>query len=99
VLYPRHGDRITFLDFVEKPNDTELERLLPQYPRAWLVLTYAETQSGMPDSRSLELSKLLGNFYPGVEQRNFQGIEILLYTKRSAGNEFVAPLSRRGLAY
>jgi mannosyltransferase len=99
VLYPRHGDRITFLDFVEKPNDTELERLLPQHPRAWLVLTYAETQSGLPDSRSLELSKLLGNFYPGVEQRDFQGIEILLYTKRNAGNEFVAPLSRRGLAY
>lgn len=49
------------------------------------VLTYAETQSGLPDSRSLELSKLLGSFYPGVEQHDFQGIEILLYTKRNAG--------------
>ena len=27
VLYPHHGDRITFLDFVEKPNDAELAAL------------------------------------------------------------------------
>jgi mannosyltransferase len=99
VLYPRHGDRLTFLDFVEKPNDAELERSLPQHPRAWLVLTYAETQSGLPDSRSVELSKLLGNFYRTVEQRDFPGIEILLYAKRNAGGEFVAPLSPEGLAY
>jgi len=85
VLYPRHGDRLTFLDFVEKPDDAELERLLPQHPRAWLVLTYAETQSGLPDSRSVELSKLLGNVYPTVEQRDFPGIEILLYTRGGTG--------------
>jgi mannosyltransferase len=85
VLYPRHGDRLTFLDFVEKPNGAELERMLPQHPRAWLVLTYAETQSGSPDSRSVELSKLLGNVYPTVEQRDFAGIEILLYTRERTG--------------
>jgi len=99
VLYPHHGDRITFLDFVEKPNDVELERLLPQHPRAWLVLTYAKAQSGLPDARSVELTKLLGNFYPTVEQRDFQGIEILLYSKRNGGDEFVTPLSPQGLAY
>ena len=82
VLYPHHGDRLTFLDFVEKPDSPGLERLLPQHPRAWLVLTYAETSSGLPDARSLELSRLLGNSYPTVEQRDFPGIEILLYTKK-----------------
>jgi mannosyltransferase len=81
VLYPHHGDRVTFLDFVEKPNDAQLESLLPQYARAWLVLTYAETQSGLPDARSIELTKLLGKLYPTVEQRDFPGIEILLYSK------------------
>jgi mannosyltransferase len=85
VLYPEHGDRLRFLDFVEKPDDAELERLLPQHARAWLVLTYAETQSGSPDSRSLELSKLLGNVYAMVEQRDFPGIEILLYSRSGAG--------------
>jgi mannosyltransferase len=80
VLYPHHGDRITFLDFVEKPNDGELQRLLPQHKRAWLVLTYAETPSGQPDARTIELSKILENVYPTVEQRDFTGIDIQLYS-------------------
>ena len=98
VLYPHHGDRVTFLDFVEKPDDVEIERVLPQHPRAWLVLTYAETQSGMPDARSVELTKLLGNFYSTVEQHDFQGVEIRLYTGRYAG-DVATPLSPRGSAY
>jgi mannosyltransferase len=82
VLYPRHGDRITFLDFVEKPNNAELEGLLPQHPRTWLVLTYAKTQSGLPDERSIELTSLLERTYPTIEVHGFPGIEILLYSKR-----------------
>ena len=96
MLYPHHADRLTFLDFVEKPNDSELERSLPQHPRAWLVLTYAETQSGLPDARSVELTGLLHHFYAAVEQRDFPGIEILLYSKKSVGTEPIAP---QGLAY
>ena len=80
VLYPNHGDRLTFLDFVEKPNDAELARLLPQHRRAWLVLTYAETQAGQPDARTIELSKILGNIYPTVEQHDFIGIDIKTYS-------------------
>jgi hypothetical protein len=98
VLYPHHGDPITFLDFVERPNSPELGALLPHYPRAWLVLSYAETQSGLPDTRSLELSKLLDSFYSTVERRDFQGVEVLLYTKGRAGSEFVAPLSPHRLS-
>jgi len=90
VLYPHHADRMTFLDFVEKPNDIELERSLPQYPRAWLVLSYAETQSGLPDARSVELNGLLHDFYSNVEQRDFPRIEILLYSKGN-GTEPIAP--------
>ena len=81
VLYPSHGDRLTFLDFVEKPNDVALERLLPQHARAWLVLTYAETPARLPDARTIELTKLLGNTYSVVEQHDFPGISILLYGK------------------
>jgi hypothetical protein len=96
VLYPHHGDRLTFLDFVEKPNDAELERSLPQHPRAWLVLTYAETRSGLPDARSVELNGLLQDFYSNLEQRDVPGIEILLYSKGKVGTEPIAP---QGLAY
>jgi hypothetical protein len=81
VLYPHHGDRISFLDFVEKPNDAELEALLPQHRRAWLVLTYAKTQSGSRDERSTELTSLLEKIYPNVEANGFPGVEILLYSK------------------
>src|ERR1700731_2775000 len=81
VLYPRHADHLTFLDFVEKPNDTELEQVVPVHPRVWLVLSYAETQAGLPDVRSSELSGLLGNLYPVVKRHGFPGIEILLYAK------------------
>ena len=96
VLYPHHADRLTFLDFVEKPNDAELERSFPQHARAWLVLTYAETQSGLPDARSVELNGLLHDFYSNVEQRDFPGIEILLYSKEGVGNQPIAP---QGLTY
>jgi mannosyltransferase len=99
VLYPHHADQLTFLDFVEKPNHTELERLLPEHPRVWLVLTYAETQSGLPDARSVELSGLLGNLYPVVERRDLAGIEILLYTKNNAGDKPAAPLSPKHSPY
>jgi hypothetical protein len=88
VLYPHHADdRLTFLDFVEKPNDAEIEQRLTEHLRVWLVLTYAETQSGLPDSRSLELTTLLGKAYPVAERHDFSGIEILLYTKGNPAGE------------
>jgi len=82
VLYPHHGDRITFLDFVEKPNDAELASLLPQHRRAWLVLTYAETQSGQPDARTIELSNIIGSVYPTVQQHDVTGIHIETYSMK-----------------
>jgi mannosyltransferase len=84
VLYPHHADRITFLDFVEKPDDAQLERLLPQHGRAWLVLSYARTPAGLLDTRATELSNLLANFYPNIEQKDFLGVQIFLYSKENS---------------
>jgi mannosyltransferase len=81
VLYPHHVDRITFLDFVEKPDYPQLERLLPQHPRVWLVLNHAQTAAGIPDTRSLELSQMLGKFYPAVQPSTFPGMDIFLYSR------------------
>jgi mannosyltransferase len=92
VLYPHHGDHITFFDFVEKPDDAEIESFLPKHPRAWLVLTYAETQSGLPDARSIELTNLLGKLYPVAVERDFQGIEILLYSTGDAEKQIARVL-------
>jgi len=85
VLYPHHAGNITFLDFVEKPDDAQLERLLPEHGRAWLVLSYARTPSSSLDARATELSNLVTKFYPVVEQKDFLGIEIRLYSKENSG--------------
>jgi mannosyltransferase len=99
VLYPHHSDRVTFLDFVEKPDDAQLESFLHQHPRAWLVVTYAETQSGLLDARSIELTNLLGKFYSVVVQRDFPGIEILLYSTGDAEKQIARALPPQGLTY
>jgi mannosyltransferase len=82
VLYPHHGDRITFLDFVEKPDYTQLEHLTSQYQRVWLVLSQVGGPSG-PDAVTTALQSLLGPVYVNVEQHNYAGLEILLYSKTS----------------
>ncbi len=81
VLYPHHADHITFLDFVEKPDYPHLERLLPQHQRVWLVLNHAQSAAGLPDTRSLELSQMLGGFYPTAQRSSFPGVQIVLYSK------------------
>jgi mannosyltransferase len=80
VLYPHHADRITFLDFVEKPDYSQLERSFPQYQRVWLVLSQVEGSSG-PDAVASSLESLLGSDSAGAEQRNFPGLQVLLYNR------------------
>jgi mannosyltransferase len=82
VLYPNHGNRITFLDFVEKPDYRKLESEIPAHPRIWLVLSHASEPSGR-DHTAASLSKILGEGgYRQVTTRDFGGLEIELY-----GNE------------
>ena len=80
VLYPHHADRITFLDFVEKPDYSQLKRSLPQHQRVWLVLSQVEGSSG-PDAVASSLENLLRSDYAGAEQRNFPGLQVLLYSR------------------
>jgi uncharacterized membrane protein len=82
VLYPNHADRITFLDFVEKPNSAELTGLLRLHRRVWLVLTYAKTPAGMSDTRTAELTQLLGLTHTNIGQREISGVQILLYSRK-----------------
>lgn len=85
VLYPHHADHITYRDFFEKPDDAQLERLLPQHRRVWLVLIYARTPLGQLDARATELSNLLANSYTMVGQKDFPAVQILLYSKENSG--------------
>ncbi len=82
VIYPNHGDRITFLDFVEKPDYKKLESSIPAYPRVWLVLSHASDSSGL-DLTASSLTKLLENAgYVASDARDFDGLEVELYIHR-----------------
>jgi hypothetical protein len=74
------------LDFVEKPDYRQLERSLRQYQRVWLVLSHAHTPSGL-DSTASSLSHLLSLDYPNVEQHEFDGLEIVTYSKQNSAHE------------
>jgi mannosyltransferase len=82
VIYPNHGDHITFLDFVEKPDYKKLESAIPAYPRVWLVLSHASDPSGL-DVTASSLTKLLENAgYVVSDTRDFDGLEVELYIHR-----------------
>ena len=83
ILYPHHAERITFLDFVEKPDYRQLERALPQYQRVWLVLSNVRTPSGL-DSTASSLSRLLSLDYPRAERQQFDGLEIITYSQQNS---------------
>ena len=78
VLYPYHGARITFLDFVEKPDYTRISGELPQYRRVWVVISHAETPSGLDHVATL-LTSLASMSHAQVQYATFNGIDVFLY--------------------
>jgi mannosyltransferase len=84
VLYPNHGSRMTYMDFVGKPDYAQLKRSISQYPRIWLVLSYVESPSGL-DPNASSLVALLRTAYPGYTEYHFTGVDICLFAKPEAG--------------
>ncbi|MGA2697553.1 MAG: glycosyltransferase family 39 protein [Terriglobales bacterium] len=78
VLYPHHGPRITFLDFVEKPDYVRLSDALPQYRRVWVVISHAGTPSGL-DRVATNLTSLAQTGHTHGQQFAFKGIDVFLY--------------------
>jgi hypothetical protein len=83
VLYPNHGPRMTYMDFVGKPDYAQLGRSISQYPRIWLVLSYVESPSGL-DPNASSLVALLRAAYPGYKEYHFTGVDICLFAKPEA---------------
>jgi uncharacterized membrane protein len=77
VLYPYHGSRITFLDFVEKPDYARLRAAIPQHPRVWFVISSADKTASV-------LSSLISAAEPISERHDFGGIQVVLYSKPAA---------------
>lgn len=80
VLYPSHGERLTFQDFYVKPDYPNLQHAIAQHARVWLVIS----QSGPAfpsDPQLLELIKLLSSSDAEVNRRDFGGVEVVLYAR------------------
>jgi mannosyltransferase len=78
VLYPYHGPRITFLDFVEKPDYKQVQRAIPQHPRVWFVVSHTSLTSGRDRTES-NLAAVIGAMKPLIDQHDFGGIQVVLY--------------------
>ena len=78
VLYPYHGPRITFLDFVEKPDYLQIQRAISQHPRVWFVVSHTSLTSGRDRTES-NLAGVIGGTQLVIDQRDFGGIQVVLY--------------------
>jgi mannosyltransferase len=82
VIYPAHGDNLTFRDFYAgRAPDSFLESVPGHYSRVWVVLTYNRVGSG-PDPTTRFLTDLFARLYGVPQQRTFPGIELVLYTHK-----------------
>jgi len=80
VLYPSHGPRMTFLDFVEKPDYPNLQRRVSEHTRTWFVISHSSLRSGNDRTES-SLANLLGGMGTIDDQRDFGGIQVVLYRR------------------
>lgn len=78
VVYPNHGSKITFLDFVEKPDYNHVAQELSRHARVWLVVAHATNRSTM-DTTASTLAKIAAHNRALDSDESFgQGLRILL---------------------
>src|SRR6185437_3485578 len=79
VVYPNHGSRITYLDFVEKPDYNHVAQELSRHARVWLVVAHATNGSTM-DTTASALAKIAAHNRALDSDESFgQGLRILLF--------------------
>jgi mannosyltransferase len=87
VIYPAHGDGLTFKDFYAgRPPQPLLASVPSEYGRVWVVFTHNQLNRG-PDATTSFISALYGNQYPISMRQEFQEIEVRLYCRNSVGIE------------
>ena len=79
VVYPNHGRKITFLDFVEKPDYNHVAQELSQHVRVWLVVAHATNGTTM-DATASTLAKIAAENRTLKRDESFGvGLRILLF--------------------
>jgi hypothetical protein len=83
VVYPNHGSKLTYLDFVEKPDYNHVAQELSQHSRVWLVVSHASNGSTM-DVTASTLAKIAAQNRMLKHDQNFgAGLRILLFESES----------------
>lgn len=79
VIYPNHGSKITFLDFVEKPDYKHVAEELSLHRRVWLVVAHATNGSTM-DATASTLARIAAHNRVLERDESFGvGLRILLF--------------------
>lgn len=79
VVYPNHGAKIIFLDFVEKPDYNHVAQELARHSRVWLVVAHASNGSTM-DATASTLAKIAAqNRVLDGDESFGVGLRILLF--------------------
>jgi len=81
VIYPTHGTRFDYRDFMGRPSNEFLRTVPSKYDRVWIVLKNNETKTGTDPTTAL-INGLFGESYPHFDKQNFPWIEVRLYSKQ-----------------
>lgn len=85
VLCPRHGDAVSFRDFLGHPQLAILQPSFAQHPRVWLILSHNQRGLGQgPDAATASLAGALANAYAKAQPLEFPGIQVRLYSSAPA---------------
>jgi len=76
VLYPSHDTGISYRDFVEKPDYSQIAETVSAHSRVWLVLS---RQS--PDAAADSFRTLLAQHFTGPDVKDFAGLQLMLYSQ------------------
>ena len=79
ILYPRHGERLEYLDFKSKLSPDLLRSIVAGRPRIWVVLMYNGPK--LPDPTAVLLKGTLPQSYRRIERWEFPKVELLLYSR------------------
>lgn len=88
VVAPRHADKITYQDFLGRPDRKLLESLVTKHPRVWVVLSHNERGLGQaPDDTTAMIREVLRQSYQHEWEAAFVGVDVLLYDKPIAATD------------
>ncbi len=81
VIFPHHGERITFRDFYGHPDEEFLSMIPSRYPRVWVVFSHNQVGLGLgADALSKRIMQMFAASYAHSQAQSFAGVEVYLYS-------------------